>query len=138
MLECATIDAQDINLHGLHLGPQSLGNIAVAAGAAVYPVPLKANISGHLVVASELFPNAAWKSSGRVIVPATASQRAVLGPVIKSELHGLAGNAWAFTADLQPIANVNTNEPTSDPVPFAVQLMVSNCAQACNVFVTLV
>lgn len=138
MIEAATIDAQDITIQHQHLGPQSLGNISVTPGANVYPVPLKANVSGQLILTSELFSNAAWKSSGRVIVPATANQRAVLGPVIKSELHGLAGNAWAFTADLQPVANLNTNEPTSDAVPFSVQLAVSNCAQQCNVFVTLV
>lgn len=136
-VEASTVEAQDFLLHGIHLGPQAMANVAVQPGANVYPVILKANVAGRLIATSELFPNAAWKSMASVIVPSYPTQRAALGPVMKSELQGLSGNAYAFTADLQPVGNSNTNAATSDPVPYSVQLAVSNCAQACNVFVTL-
>ena len=136
-VEAATIEAQDFLLHGIHLGPQSMANVVVSPGANVYPVVLKANVAGRLVATSELFPNAAWKSMASVIVPSTPNQRATLGSVIKSELQGLSGNTYAFTADLQPVGNTNTNGPTNDAVPYSVQLAVSNCTQACNVFVTI-
>ena len=136
-VEATTIEAQDFLLHGIHLGPQPLGNVSVTPGANVYTIQLRPNVAGTIVATSELFANAAWKSTARVIVPPTATQRPVVGNVLKSELQGLSGNAFAFTADLQPIANTNTNGPTTDNPPFSIQLAVANCAQACNVFITL-
>lgn len=138
-IEARTIDAEDFTLHGIHLGPQPMGTIAVQTGSNVYPVPLKANAAGRLVAVSETFSNAAWKSLATVIVPAMPTQRPVLSNVVKSELQGIGtgGNTFAFTADLQPFANVNTSGPVTDTPPYSVQLAVSNCAQACNVFVTL-
>lgn len=138
-IEARTIDADDFQIHGVHLGPQKVGNILVSTGANVYPITLPANSAGRLVATSEQFSNAAWKSTATVIVPGTPFQRPALGNILKSELQGLAagGNVFAFTADLQPYANVNTNAATADPQPYSIQLAVSNCAQACNVFVTL-
>ena len=139
MVEAAQIDADDITIHGLHLGPQKMSTVVVAPGANVYPVPLKANTAGRLVAVSDVFSNAAWKSTASVIVPGRTNQRASLTSVNKSELQGFAAgaNTFAFTADLQPVGNANTNAPVTDATPFSVQLAVSNCSQACNVYVTL-
>jgi len=137
-LIASTIDAQDYTIHGVHLGPMKMSTVTVTPGANVYPVPLVANAAGRIVATAETFANAAWKSLGTVVVPATANQRAILTNVTKSELQGLSGNAFAFTADLQPFGNVNTNSTTADASPFSVQLAVANCASVCNVFVTLV
>lgn len=138
-VEATTIDADDFTVHGIHLGPQPMTTVAVLPGANVYPVPLKANVAGRLVATCETFANAAWKSFASVIVPAKTTQRAVLANVLKSELQSTnpASNTYGFTADLQPVANTNTQAATSDAVPFSIQLAVANCAQACNVFVTL-
>ena len=136
-IEGSTIEAEDFVSHGQHIGTQKIGNVQIAPGANTYPIVLKPNVAGTLIATSELFANAAWKSSARVIVPALPTQRVVLGSVIKSELQGLVGNTFAFTADLQPFANLNTNGPTSDSPPYSIQLAVANCAQACNVFITL-
>lgn len=133
MIEASTIDAQDITLHGsYHLGPQKMANVAVSPGAQVYPILLKANASGTLMATSEMFTNAAWKSRATVIAPASNTQPVVIGNILKSELQGLAngGNTYAFSADLQAASNTST--------PYSIQLAVSNCAQSCNVFITLV
>lgn len=135
MLEARTIDAEDLTINNVHLGPQNVGNVSVRPGANVYPVALKANAAGRMVAVSETFSNAAWKSLATVIVPARPTQRPVLANVIKSELQ--AGSPFAFTADLQPFANTNTNAATTDSPPYSIQLNVSNCAQACNVYFTL-
>ena len=139
MIEARTVDASDITLHGVHLGPQSVATVKLAPGANTYPIVLPANAAGRLIATSELFSNAAWKSLATVIVPAGPGQRPVLGNVLKSEKQGIAAgaNTFALTADLQPFAGTNTNAPTSDTPASSIQLAVSNCAQACNVFVTL-